>query len=194
MTEPQNQDDRLLDHEYDGIKEYDNPLPRWWLATLWGTVVFAVLYVFNIPGIGIGKGRLADYAADSTRQAALLAANDPFQGVTEEMVMAAAANPAQRALGRSLFAANCAACHAADGGGIIGPNLTDNYWIHGGRPVEVFRTAANGVPEKGMPTWKAVLSRDQLLAVVGYVTTLRGTTPAAPKAPQGTPEAASSTQ
>ena len=193
MSEHQD-DDRLLDHEYDGIKEYDNPLPKWWLATLWGTVIFAVLYALNVPGVGIGKGRLADYAADSARTAALLAANDPFQAVTEDMIRTAATTPATREQGRALFAANCSACHAADGGGGIGPNLTDAYWIHGGNPLDIFHTAANGVADKGMPTWKAVLSRDQLLAVVGYVTTLRGTTPAAPKAPQGTIETPRATQ
>ena len=187
-------DDRLLDHEYDGIQEYDNPLPKWWLATLWGTVIFAALYALNVPGIGIGKGRLADYAADSARTASLIAQHDPLNSITEDTVLAASRNAAIREQGRALFAANCAACHAADGGGIIGPNLTDGYWIHGGRPIDVFRTAANGVADKGMPTWKAVLSRDQLVAVAGYVMTLRGTTPASPKPPQGTPLPPSATQ
>lgn len=188
MTAPHD-DDKILDHEYDGIREYDNPMPRWWLLTLWGTVVFSLLYLFNLPGVGPGKGRVADYTADSARAAALAASSDPFAAVSGEAVAAAAADAGQREAGRALFATNCAACHAADGGGGIGPNLTDDAWIHGGQPLDVFRTAANGVPEKGMPTWKAMLSRDQLLAVSGYVVSLRGTTPAAPKEPQGAPGA-----
>lgn len=178
-------EDRLLDHEYDGIREYDNPLPRWWLATFWLTIIFSVLYLANVPVFGKGKGRVADYTADSTRAAQLAAASDPVATVTGEHVAAAAANTAQREAGRALYAANCAACHAADGGGGIGPNLTDAYWIHGGQPLDVFRTAANGVPDKGMPTWKDMLSREQLLAVTAYVTSLRGTRPAAPKEAQG---------
>jgi cytochrome c oxidase cbb3-type subunit 3 len=184
MTDPQNED-KVLDHEYDGIREYDNPMPRWWLATLWGTVLFSVLYLLNVPVFGKGKGRLAEYAADSALAAERAAASDPLAVVTGDSLSVASHDPARLAAGRALFSTNCAACHAADGGGGIGPNLTDGFWLHGGRPLDIFRTAANGVAEKGMPTWKAMLSREQLVAVAGYVTTLRGTRPAAPKDPQG---------
>ena len=184
MTEPRDEE-RILDHEYDGIKEYDNPMPRWWLATFWLTIIFSVLYLLNVPGVGRGAGRVADYTADSTRAAQLAAASDPLASVTDGVIAAAAAASVQRDSGQVLFATNCSACHAADGGGGIGPNLTDAFWIHGGGPADVFRTIANGVPEKGMPTWKAMLSREQLVAVTGYVTTLRGSRPAAPKEPQG---------
>jgi len=177
--------DRLLDHNYDGIQEYDNPMPRWWLATLWGTVIFSVLYLLNLPVVGIGKGRIAEYLADSTAAAAVQAAHDPIGLVTEADLMAAGADPARVAAGKALFATNCAACHLADGGGSIGPNLTDRYWIHGGTPIEVFRTIARGVADKGMPTWAAILPADQLVAVAAYLRTLQGTRPAVAKAPQG---------
>jgi cytochrome c oxidase cbb3-type subunit 3 len=180
-------EDRLLDHEYDGIREYDNPLPRWWLATLWGTVIFAVLYFLNvIPGLGEGRGWHNNYAADSTAAAERRAASDPLAGVTEATLSAVATTPAQLEAGRIVFATYCVACHLADGGGSIGPNLTDPYWIHGGRPLDIFTTVRNGVLDKGMPAWSASLSPDQVIAVAGYVLTLRGTTPAQPKAPQGT--------
>ena len=179
--------DRLLDHEYDGIKEYDNPMPRWWLATFWVTIVFSVVYLLNVPGIGIGKGRIATYDAEVAAAESLRARNDPLAGLTAESLVAFSRQPATVALGKATFAAMCSSCHAADGGGGIGPNLTDAYWLHGGAPLEVLRTINTGVLEKGMPPWGKTLKPDQLTSVSAYVLTLRGTTPAAPKAPQGTP-------
>jgi cytochrome c oxidase cbb3-type subunit III len=179
-------EDLLLDHEYDGIREYDNPLPGWWLATLWGTVLFAVIYFLNvIPGVGSGKGRVAEYDASMAAAQAAAAGRDPLAGITDEALLAVARDPAKLAVGRTTFTTMCAACHAADGGGNIGPNLTDAYWIHGGRPTDVLSTVNNGVPDKGMPTWGKSLPADQVIAVAAYVTTLAGTRPQAPKAPQG---------
>jgi cytochrome c oxidase cbb3-type subunit 3 len=178
-------DDKLLDHEYDGIKEYDNPMPKWWLASLWGTVIFAVLYLLNVAGIGIGRGRIADYEADVAAQTALKKSHDPMAGMTDERLAALAREPAQLAAGRTTFTTMCGSCHGADGGGIIGPNLTDDFWLHGGKPTDILRTVNGGVLEKGMPAWGQVLPPDQVLAVVAYVTTLHGTHPRSPKAPQG---------
>lgn len=190
MTQPADQD-RLLDHDYDGIQEYDNPMPRWWLATFWITIVFSVLYVLNVPVFGAGQGRIADYEASMAAAQELMAAQDPFAGLTAETLLEAGRDEATLTLGKATYASMCAACHAADGGGGIGPNLTDGAWIHGGSPMEVFHTINAGVPEKGMPAWGRVLRPDQLTAVTAYVLTLPGTTPAAPKAPEGTvPEAA----
>jgi cytochrome c oxidase cbb3-type subunit III len=185
-------EDSLLEHEYDGIREYDNPLPGWWLATLYATVIFAVVYFLNvIPGVGSGQGRVAEYEASMTAaQAAAQAANagrDPLAGLSDEAVLAIARDPAKLELGRTTFASTCAACHAPDGGGLIGPNLTDGYWIHGGRPAEILNTVNVGVLDKGMPAWGKALPPEQVLAAAAYVTTLRGTTPQAPKAPQGVP-------
>ena len=178
--------DRILDHDYDGIREYDNPMPGWWVYLFWATIVFAVLYWINVPGIGSGKGRIAAYEADVARaQAKYGAAAAPAVALGEADLVAAAADPAKRALGRTVFTTNCAACHGADGGGVIGPNLTDEYWIHGPGPLDVLAVVQNGVLDKGMPAWSAVLKPEQVEAVVAYVTTLRGTTPANPKAPQG---------
>jgi len=182
---PEREQDRLLDHEYDGIREYDNPLPRWWIATFYVTIIFAVLYLLNLPGIGIGKGRIAAYEADMAEAAALAAAHDPLRGITADTILTAERTPAIVAAGKLTFTSTCAPCHAADGGGIIGPNLTDDYWLHGGSPLELLQTVNAGVLEKGMPPWGKSLKREQLIAVVAYVMTLRGTTPAKPKAPQG---------
>lgn len=177
--------DRLLDHEYDGIQEYDNPMPRWWLATFWVTIIFSIIYLLNVPGVGIGKGRIADYEAEMAKAAELAAKNDPLAGLTDEQLLAAAADPAQRALGATTFTSMCASCHLADGGGLIGPNLTDGYWINGGKPLEIINTISNGVAAKGMPAWGKILKPDQLKAVAAYVVALKGTTPKTPKAPQG---------
>ncbi len=177
--------DRLLDHEYDGIKEYDNPMPRWWLATFWVTIIFAILYLLNVPVIGIGKGRLADYEADMAQAAAVAAKNNPLANITADQLVAASTDPAERALGSTTFATTCSSCHLADGGGQIGPNLTDRYWLHGSQPMDIFKTVAEGVAAKGMPAWGKILKPAQVVAVVGYVMTLQGTTPKTPKPPQG---------
>ena len=186
MTQPTEQD-RLLDHEYDGIQEYDNPLPRWWIATFWITIIFSVLYVLNLPVVGMGKGRVADYEAEVAKAAELAAANDPLAGMTAATLEEKARDQGSLELGKVTYASMCSACHAADGGGGIGPNLTDGYWLHGGSPMEIFTTVNAGVLEKGMPAWGKTLKPDQLTAVAAYVLTLRGTTPAAPKPPQGIP-------
>ena len=178
-------EDRLLDHEYDGIKEYDNPMPRWWLATFLVTIIFAILSLLNVPMIGIGKGRLADYEAEMAQAAALAAKNNPLAGITADQLVAASTDPAEHALGSATFATICASCHLADGGGQIGPNLTDRYWLHGNRPLEIFKTVTEGVAAKGMPPWGKMLKPAQLIAVTGYVLTLQGTAPKTPKPPQG---------
>jgi cytochrome c oxidase cbb3-type subunit 3 len=182
-TEPK--EDRLLDHEYDGIKEYDNPMPRWWLGTFWVTIAFSVLYVLNVPGVGNGKGRIADYDVEMAKAAALAAEHDPLNGLTDAKLVALSSDAATRALGSATFATTCSSCHLADGGGLIGPNLTDAYWLHGGKPMEIIKTINDGVAAKGMPAWGKILKPEQLRAVAAYVITLRGTTPKAPKAPQG---------
>jgi len=190
MSEPKDQD-RLLDHEYDGIREYDNPMPRWWLATLWGTIVFAALYALNvIPGVGSGPGRIAEYEAAVAAGDSVRAAHNPVAVIDEAALLAVARDPAKLAAGRETFASTCSPCHAADGGGGIGPNLTDAYWLHGGRPMDILHTINDGVLEKGMPAWGQSLNPEQVIAVAAYVTTLRGTTPATPKAPQGAPDSA----
>jgi cytochrome c oxidase cbb3-type subunit III len=187
---PNNQDqDRLLDHNYDGIQEFDNPMPRWWVYIFWATIVFSLLYWLNIPGIGSGKGRVANYnrevaaaaAADARRQAELPAETTP------EQLAALAKDANVVATGKQVFAQNCSACHRLDGGGQIGPNLTDDYWIHGAALQQIHKTVAEGVLEKGMPPWSKVLKPGQLDAVVAYVSTLRGTNAPNGKAPQGEP-------
>ena len=187
MNQEPNQD-RLLEHEYDGIREYDNPLPGWWVWIFLATILFAALYFVNVPGIGVGKGRIADYERDVAKARATYGDRMPAAGTGpgDPELLAMAADPAKLDEGRKVFETNCVACHRADGGGLIGPNLTDDYWIHGGRPSQVLRTITTGVPDKGMPTWGTVLKPADLPVVAAYVLHLHGTHPVNPKAPQGT--------
>lgn len=176
-------EDRLLDHEYDGIQEYDNPMPRWWVNIFWVTIVFAALYWFDVGPFGTGKGRIARYEAEM----AAFAAAHPVKGPAVDGARLAllAKDPAAVAKGRTTFAQSCAACHRADAGGLIGPNLTDDYWLHGGTLPEILSTVSNGVLDKGMPAWGRTLKEDDVVAVVAYVATLHDTHPANPKPPQG---------
>jgi cytochrome c oxidase cbb3-type subunit 3 len=182
-------EDRLLHHDYDGIQEYDNPMPRWWLYIFWGTVVWAALFWFNVPGIGVGKGRVADYDA-SVAAAAKEFPQPASAGPDGDQLLAMSKDSTTLGMGITVYAAYCAACHGPDGGGVIGPNLTDNAWIHGGTPAAIYATVYDGVLAKGMPAWSQSLKPDAVSAVVAYVISLQGTTPAAPKPPEGIADSA----
>ena len=178
--------DRLLHHSYDGIQEYDNPMPRWWVTIFWLTIVFAILYALNVPGIGTGKGRIADYEADMAAAELARQQMGPAGAPTAEDLAALAAQPAVIAEGKQVFVTYCAACHREDGGGLIGPNLTDDSWIHGGTLPEIHRTIDEGVLAKGMPNWGKVLRPEQVNAATAYVHSISGTNPPNPRPPEGT--------
>jgi cytochrome c oxidase cbb3-type subunit 3 len=175
--------DELLDHDYDGIKEYDNPLPRWWLYLFYGTLIWAVIYV---PWAHLG-GNLPheEYEAEMAEAAA----RHPPRAAGANIDLAAADGDATRiAQGKATFDKLCMACHAADGGGLVGPNLTDNHWIHGGSMASIVKTTTEGVPDKGMISWKSQLSPDEIVSAAAFIRSLKGKTPASPKAPEGLPE------
>lgn len=174
--------DRILEHSYDGIQEYDNPMPRWWVTLFWATIVFAVGYGLGVSGFGRGPGRVADYESE---MAAFRTAHPEPVAPDSAALMAMVADADELAEGKAIFTKNCVACHGPDGGGLIGPNLTDDYWIHGGRIGEIGVTVTAGVLAKGMPPWGKILKQEDLEKVVAYVWTLHGTTPAKPKAPDG---------
>lgn len=189
MTEQQ--DDKLLDHSYDGIQEFDNPMPRWWVWVFWATIVFSVAYYFLPAPFGEGPGMIAQYEADVAKHQA---SQPPPAAATVSDAELLRLVGDEEALeeGQEVYAANCAACHRTDGGGLIGPNLTDDAWIHGGAPTQVHHTIAVGVLEKGMPPWERILKPEQLNNVTAYVLSLRGSNPPNPKAPEGTPAAPAS--
>lgn len=180
---PHDGEDRLLNHDYDGIQEFDNPMPRWWLWGFYVTIVFAAIYFFDPRHTFEGPGRDAEYAQE---MAAFEAAHPKPAGAGDPAVLAAAiADPVRRERGKSVFSQNCAACHRADGGGLIGPNLTDEYWLHGATPPDVYKTIAEGVLAKGMPAWSKMLQPEQLLDVTAYVQQLHESEAVNGKGPEG---------
>lgn len=177
--------DILLDHDYDGIKELDNALPPWWKYGFYITIVVGIIYLFNFHVSGSGKSPEQEYAAEmeeGQRQEELYMAKTKDL-VDENNVTLADADGI--AAGKALFTQNCVACHAADGGGGIGPNLTDDNWIHSGALNDIYKTIKIGYPEKGMQSWQAMFSPVQIKNLTGFVKSLHGTKPANPKAPQG---------
>ncbi len=177
--------DIMLDHDYDGIKELDNDLPPWWKYGFYLTIVVAVIYMYYYHIGGNGPSSLQEYTAEVARgeeqKAAYLAqsANN-----VDENTVVMLEGPAL-ASGANAYQTACAACHAKDGGGGVGPNLTDNYWLHGGSLQDVFKSIKYGWPDKGMKSWKDDFSPKQIAELSSYIKSLAGTQPAAPKAAQG---------
>ncbi len=174
----------LADHEYDGIQELDNGAPFWWQLFFYLSIAFAVLYyVYYEWGTGESSdSRLRQEMAEVLRLQSKNASVAPDDQEFEKLAGLAATRDA----GKKTYATNCASCHAADGGGLIGPNLTDRFWIHGkGSYGDLYKVISGGVADKGMPGWKGLLSKDDLLGVVAHVKSLQGTSPAVAKAPQG---------
>lgn len=182
--------DRVL-HEVDGIQEYDNKLPNWWLYTFFGAIVFSVGYWYWFEAARIGQSPAEAYQDELDRSAAAQASSAADGEATPESLLALTRDPEAVSLGKQVFTSSCAACHRNDGGGNVGPNLTDEFWLHGGAPEKVFRTIASGVPDKGMPAWQPQLGSRKTQAVAAYVLSLKGTNVAGGKPPQGEREALS---
>jgi cytochrome c oxidase cbb3-type subunit 3 len=157
VSAPANEPDRLLGHsdEADGIDEYDNKLPTWWVGLLFGTVVFAVFYATDYHFIS-HRSEAGDYDKE------VAAAPKP---ATAAVVI----TPETVAAGKEIFMTNCIACHGMDLHGGIGPNLTDSEWIHGGKPEEIATTITTGVPAKQMPTWGPILGPQKIALVAAFV-------------------------
>ena len=173
----------LLDHDYDGIRELDNKLPRWWVWLFYGTIIFAVFYMFYYHVFGSGHMMAEEYAAEMKQGEALkTAAMSKFESSIP--TLEPSKDPAVIAEGHQLFSRLCSPCHRADGGGLVGPNLCDDYWIHGSNFTDNVTTIWNGVPAKGMITWKKFLQPQQVYAAASYIYTLRGTHPPKPKPPE----------
>jgi len=179
---PEIPEELLMDHEYDGIQEYDNPLPRWWVWIFWATFVFAIGYFVHYHVTGTGTGVIASYESD-VKQARATAPATPT--AREESLAKAMADSSQVEAGKGIYTGRCLACHADKGQGLVGPNLTDSHWIHGeGKLSDIYQTVSEGVAAKGMPAWSKQLTPTELTQVVAYVGTLRGTNVAG-KPPEG---------
>lgn len=182
-------DDKVL-HELDGIKEYDNPMPGWLMAIWWGSLLFSAAYLMFFA-LNFGEGTMEAEYRQETQQAvtsvqAYFDAN-PLVTPKPADLLAGAANAAVIETGASRFARSCAACHGDQAQGLIGPNLTDDRWIHGGSVEQIFQTVAKGWPAKGMPPWGRALRPEELSALVSYIRSLQGSTPPNPRAPEGEP-------
>jgi cytochrome c oxidase cbb3-type subunit III len=192
--------DRLLEshQDNDGIREYDNPLPDWFLYLFYGCILYAVLYVGYYTGNGwalakaggVGQGLSssgAEYLAAVQRAEQAQGRSRPKETAGEEL-RATLFAPASIAGGEAVFKANCLACHGDQGQGIVGPNLTDAYWLHGGQPEAVLASITKGYPDKGMPAWKPVLGTEKVRLAAAYVLSLKGRAVVDGKAPQGDKE------
>ncbi len=175
----------MTDHEYDGIRELDNSLPPWWKYGFYLTIVWAFGYMLYYH-ISSGPSSAQEYKSQMTQAANDLAEYRKMaKNRVDESNVAVLKEGSDLKAGSSIFIQYCAVCHAADGGGIVGPNLTDNYWIHGNDIKNIFTTIKYGVQGKGMKSWQQELSPVMMAQVSSYITTLQGTSPASPKAPEG---------
>lgn len=176
----------LLDHNYDGIQELDNNLPPWWKYGFYLTIVVAFVYMINYHVIGTGDLQGKEYENEMAKAKAEI---DSFMKTSasnvDESTVKLLTEASDIATGKEVFKASCAACHGQAGEGTVGPNFTDDYWMHGGSVQDIFKSIKYGWVEKGMKSWKEDLSPMQIAQVTSYIKSLRGTNPPNAKAPQG---------
>ena len=177
--------DILLDHDYDGIKELDNSLPPWWKYGFYITIGIALIYLLNFHVLGLGKNPTEEYTVEMENarlKKEIYDANNKDKIDENNVPMA---NAGGLIAGQQLFETKCVACHLKDGGGIVGPNLTDDYWLHKGSLNDIFNTITHGYPDKGMQAWGGQFTPKEISFLASYIKSLAGTKPAVPKAQQG---------
>jgi cytochrome c oxidase cbb3-type subunit 3 len=172
-----------IPHSYDGIKELNNPIPAWFNFLFYGTLIFAAGYLYYYH-IGDGPGQDEEYAtevvdAEIAKKKFLAKSGTSIDENNVKIDSSEIVN------GKGIFDANCIACHGEKGEGLVGPNLTDEFWLHGGSISDVFKVVKYGVPEKGMVSWEKNLSSKNISEVTNYIMSLKGTNPPNAKAPQG---------
>ena len=177
----------MLDHNYDGIRELDNHLPPWWKWLFYGTIVWGIIYfvVYHVTdNAPLQEQEYENEVAMADAQLKKLRAAQPVASIDEE-ALAYTNDATLISKGLAIYKSNCASCHKDNGEGGIGPNLTDEYWLHGGSIKNIYSTVKNGVPDKGMISWSSILKPEEMRDVSFFIMSIRGTTPANPKAPQG---------
>jgi cytochrome c oxidase cbb3-type subunit 3 len=177
--------DVLLDHDYDGIQELDNALPPWWKYGFYFTIVVGFIYLLNFHVFGIGKNPTEEYNAEIENariQKERYEANNKDRVDENNVPMADALGIKE---GEKLFETNCVACHLKGGAGNVGPNLTDDYWLHKGSLNDIYNTIKAGYPDKGMQAWSSQFNPKQISYLASYIKSLRGTNPPNAKAAQG---------
>lgn len=171
--------DALLDHDYDGIQELDNNLPPWWLYGFYLSIFFAATYMVDYHVLKTSPLSEAEYEAE------MMVANEfkaEQAALIDESTLVQQEDDSALDAGKAIFNMHCLACHKEDGSGLVGPNLTDAYWVHGGSFNDIYNTIKVGVPEKGMISWEAMLSPTQIQEVTSYIMSLPEV---AGKAPEG---------
>lgn len=177
--------DILLDHDYDGIRELDNSLPPWWKWGFYITIGVSVVYLLNFHVLGLGMNPTQEYNAEMEKariEKEIYEANNKDR-IDEKNVPFAGADGLKA--GQRLYEANCVACHLKDGGGSVGPNFTDNYYLHGGTLNDMYNTIKIGYPDKGMQAWGGQFTPKEISYLASYVKSFVGTKPATPKEQQG---------
>ena len=164
--------DAIKEHEYDGIQEFDNKLPNWWLWTLYGTIIFSLGYWIVFHTLEIGKTPHDNFAAVMQQAQEEQLARAAAAGLSNETFMLMTEMESKVAEGRDVFQTYCVQCHLDDGRGLVGPNLTDGFWVHGCEPMQMYKVITDGVAAKGMPAWLNQLGPTRVQAVVAYVLTI----------------------
>jgi len=177
--------DIMMEHEFDGIRELDNTIPPWFNILFYGTIVIALLYILNYHVLKLSPLSAEEYGQEMRIAAAEREELIKTGAFINENTVKLLKDDAILTEGKNIFTSNCIVCHGPGGGGIIGPNLTDDYWIHGGSISNVFTTIKYGVPIKGMLSWQNQLNPKQIQAVANYILTLKGTNPPNGKPPEG---------
>lgn len=182
--------ERALDvgHDYDGIRELDNITPPWFTAAFLGTILFSIVYLYRYHVAHSAPLMAEEYQIEVTEaEAAIKAYQEAHGGAIDENNVVMLSEAADLEAGKTIFATNCVPCHGANGeGNAVGPNMTDDYYIHGGTVKDIFTTIKNGVPEKGMISWSSTLSSTQMAQVSSFLKSIGGTNVAGGKEPQGT--------
>ena len=179
--------DHLLDHDYDGIQELDNSLPPWWKYGFYITIGVAVIYLLRFHVWNTGPTPEQEYQKEMAVAAKQIEDYRKKSGDMVDEKTVTMSDAKGIAEGQKIFQSNCFACHGAKGEGGVGPNLTDNYWLHGGSINDVFKTIKYGVPDKGMQAWEKTYSPSQIKDIASYIKSIAGTNPPNAKAPQGEP-------
>lgn len=180
------EDEITIDHEYDGIRELDNPIPMWFNALFYSSIAFAIGYllVYHVFGWGMTQDEEYQAAMQAGEKQRIEFLESSGSNIDENSVTVDL-SPEFVAAGQEIFLQNCGMCHGNQGEGLIGPNLVDEYWLHGGEVGEIFRTIKYGVPDKGMVPWEANLTPVQIAQVSNFILSIKGTNPPNPKAPEG---------
>lgn len=182
----ENEGQLLLDHDYDGIKELDNTLPPWWVYLFYGTIIFAAIYLVRYEILGAEDQEMELKKEMTQAKIDIAEYMKTAPDLMDEETVTQLTDGTSLAEGKKIFMTNCIACHRADAGGQIGPNLTDDHWILGGGIKNIFHTLENGGRDgKGMISWKGTLKPKDMQKVASYVLSLRGSNPKDPKAPDG---------